>query len=75
MNTLYRNTFYQFATQPQPVDFETLARYVASSLPERLHPALWPQRAAVASELRRMAQQPHEQAARSAYHALRLFVW
>ena len=66
---------YQFAPQPTENDYQKLAEYVATSLSEKLHPALWPQRLQVADGLRRFGREPQQQAARSAYHALRLFVW
>ncbi len=66
---------YQFAPQPKEIDYQKLADYVATSQPEKQHPALWPQRRQVADGLRRLGREPQQQAARSAYHALRLFVW
>jgi len=66
---------YQFALRPQEDDYQKLAEWVATSQPARLHPALWPQRRQVADEMRRLSRTAEGQAARSAYHALRLFVW
>lgn len=66
---------YQFAPSPGKADYQKLAEYVATSRADQLHPALWPQRGQVADGLRRLSREPEQQAARSAYHALRLFVW
>jgi hypothetical protein len=75
MREAMQQSTYQFAPQPQEQDFEELAGYIMKSHPEKLHPALWPQRHQVVNVLRRLSQAPEEQVARSRYHALRLFVW
>lgn len=66
---------YPFVQQPEDTDYDALARHVAAAAREALHPALWPQRSHVADSLRRLGRDPRQQAAQSAYHALRLFVW
>jgi hypothetical protein len=70
-----RQVTYQFVPRPQEQDFEELAGYILNSQPEKLHPALWPQRHQVVDGLRRLSQAPQKQGARGSYHALRLFVW
>ena len=66
---------YLFAPHPAEKDFRNLAAYLMMSDPNKMHPALWPQRSRVAESLCGLSQEPEKQVACSAYHALRLFVW
>ena len=66
---------YTFVQPPLEEDYHALARHVDAAAQESLHSALWPQRNQVAQGLRRMSEQPEQDAHQAAYQALRLLVW
>jgi len=66
---------FRFAKQPTAEDFQNLANHLTEVSNDAVHPSLWETRLNVVERLRQMAQHPEQEANRSVYHGLRLFVW
>ncbi len=66
---------FRFAKQPTSTDYQALANHLSEVSNDAVHPSLWETRITVVECLRQMAQHPEQEANRSVYHGLRLFVW